>query len=179
MIRMTEPLPSSDPLEDLIQQLPLDELAFTPVPVKPRHDGWTPERQTGFIHRLALCGCVAAAAREVGMTKKSAYRLRDRAGAESFAAAWERALDLSDEWIDHTAIMRIHLGERVPIFYRGRQVGERVRHNDRLLAAALEARNRREHRKEVRREARRIVERTLAELRREAGDDAAQGMGAK
>ncbi len=162
---MTEPTPAPDPLAALIGKLPLDELAFTLVPVKTRHDGWTAERQVGFIQRLALCGCVAAAAREVGMTKKSAYRLRDRPGAESFAAAWERALALADEWIDRRAILRIHEGERVPIFYRGRQVGERVRHNDRLLAAALEARTRRKQREALEREALRIVARIYAEAR--------------
>ena len=64
--------------------MPLEELAFTPVPVRARHDGWTVERQKWFILRLALGGCVSVAARGVGMTRKSAYRLLDRPGAESF-----------------------------------------------------------------------------------------------
>lgn len=43
--------------------------------------------------RSALCHwLVAAAARGVGMTRASAYRRRDREGAESFAAAWDRVL---------------------------------------------------------------------------------------
>jgi hypothetical protein len=77
----------------LLEDMPLEELAFEPVPVKVRHDGWTVERQRWFILRLALGGCVSAAARGVGMTRKSAYRLLDRPGAESFGAAWRKALE--------------------------------------------------------------------------------------
>jgi hypothetical protein len=38
-----------------------------------------------------------------------------------------------------TAIDRALNGERTPVFYRGRQIGERVRYNDSLLLAALRA----------------------------------------
>ena len=72
--------------------MPLEQLAFIAVPVRARHDGWTKLRQQGFILRLALCGCVTPAARGVGMTKASAYRLRERPGSESFAESWDRAL---------------------------------------------------------------------------------------
>src|SRR3546814_5900330 len=37
-------------------------------------------------------GSVGQAARAVGMGRRSAYRLRDRPGAESFAQAWDRAI---------------------------------------------------------------------------------------
>ncbi|MGA9582831.1 MAG: hypothetical protein WBR13_12775 [Allosphingosinicella sp.] len=66
--------------------------AFTPVPLRYRRDGWTPGRQTDFLGRLAETGCISAAARHVGMTRESAYRLRDKAGAGSFAAAWDSIL---------------------------------------------------------------------------------------
>ena len=36
-------------------------------------------------------GSVGKASRAVGMGRRSAYRLRERAGAQSFAAAWGRA----------------------------------------------------------------------------------------
>ncbi len=66
--------------------------AFHPVPVSPRHDGWTPERQAAFIGYLAQTRCVTTAAAMVGKDKTSAYRLRKRAGAAGFAAAWDVAL---------------------------------------------------------------------------------------
>lgn len=66
--------------------------AFSPVPLRYRRDGWTPGRQSDFLGHLAETGCVAAAARHVGMARESAYRLRDKAGAGSFAAAWDSIL---------------------------------------------------------------------------------------
>ena len=38
---------------------------------------------------------VASAAKAVGMSVASAYALRKRAGAESFAAAWDTAMDVA------------------------------------------------------------------------------------
>ena len=130
-------------LLDLVQDMPLEELAFDPVPVKPRHDGWTAERQKWFVLRLALSGCVSVAARGVGMTRKSAYRLRDRAGAESFAAAWDRAQGWGQDRTVDVGLERALLGERVPIVRNGRVVGEVHRHDNRLAMAVLNALDRR------------------------------------
>jgi hypothetical protein len=66
--------------------------AFTPVPVRARHDGWTEERQRTFIRVLAETRCVGAAALAAGISRESAYRLRRRKGAESFAEAWDSIL---------------------------------------------------------------------------------------
>jgi hypothetical protein len=116
----------------------LDPIAFDPVPTaSTRHDGWTLQRQRVFIDALGRCGLVAAAAREVGMTPKSAYRLRARAGAESFCAAWDVAVDQGRAVMCDTAIARALDGEAVPIFRRGVQVGERRRYDNRLLITAM------------------------------------------
>lgn len=70
-------------------------LAFAPVPhQRHRADGWTPETQANFIRALEAMGSVGKASRAVGMGRRSAYRLRERAGAQSFAAAWGRALSM-------------------------------------------------------------------------------------
>jgi molybdenum-dependent DNA-binding transcriptional regulator ModE len=58
-----------------------------------RHDGWTPERQLAFMRVLSVTGQVSVAARTVGISRKSAYKLRDRPDAESFAQAWDIALN--------------------------------------------------------------------------------------
>ncbi|MFN2260073.1 MAG: hypothetical protein ABR601_09590 [Parasphingopyxis sp.] len=63
--------------------------AFVPVPVRARRDGWTPLRQAGFLGALAETRCVKQAAAKVGMSRESAYRLRGRRGAASFAAVWD------------------------------------------------------------------------------------------
>ncbi|MFN3516144.1 MAG: hypothetical protein ACK4YM_03175 [Novosphingobium sp.] len=66
---------------------------FTPVPmIRTRHDGWTAARQTAFLRALCVTGSVSAAARMVGISRKAAYALRARPGAQSFAQAWDRAL---------------------------------------------------------------------------------------
>lgn len=65
--------------------------AFTPVPLRYRRDGWTPGRQADFLGRLAETMNVAASARHVGKSRESAYRLRDKPGAASFAAAWTQS----------------------------------------------------------------------------------------
>ena len=67
---------------------------FYPVPVRGRHDGWTLERQARFVGMLAETGSVLAACAAVGMSRNSAYALRRKPDAESFAAAWDAALGL-------------------------------------------------------------------------------------
>jgi hypothetical protein len=67
-------------------------LRFTPVPLKSRHDGWSPELQTRFVVALARGFSIARAARLLGKTRTTAYALRQRPGAESFASAWDAAL---------------------------------------------------------------------------------------
>ena len=66
--------------------------AFVPVPLRSRADGWTAQRQAEFLAHLALTGLVGRAAKAVGMARETAYRLRRREGAESFAAAWDTIL---------------------------------------------------------------------------------------
>lgn len=68
--------------------------AFYPVPTRTRRDGWTVERQADFLGMLFETGSVIGACEAVGMSRKSAYRLRALPGAESFAAAWDAALGL-------------------------------------------------------------------------------------
>jgi hypothetical protein len=71
------------------------------------------------------------------MTRKSAYNLRERAGAEGFAGAWDRAQGMGRSGALDRAIERSVAGEVRPVFYRGRKCGEQVRHNDGLTIAVL------------------------------------------
>ena len=107
-------------------------ISFTPAPVKPRHDGWTPERQREFIDRLCVTGCVALSARAVGKTPQTAYRLRDHEGAASFRAAWDRALADGRSYQRDIAFERAIDGQTVPVFWKGQQAGKYKRHDDRL-----------------------------------------------
>lgn len=115
-------------------------LPFTPVTGRARHDGWTPERQRRFIAALCSAGSVSGAVRLVGMSAKSAYALRRRAGENSeFARAWDAALTRNYSDILEQALPLAIEGELVPIFYGGRQVGEYRRHDIRLTLALLRA----------------------------------------
>ncbi len=113
-------------------------LAFTPVPTaSSRHDGWTPRRQRDFITALAITGTVQRAARAVGMSRESAYKLRKRAGAESLAAAWDIAQSLSYDRVFALAMDRAINGITVPRYYKGRQIGTIHRPDLRLAMAVL------------------------------------------
>ena len=129
------PLPPH--LAAILDHLPLDRLAFAPVAVQARRDGWVPVRQIGFIHRLAICGCVGTSARGVGMSRESAWRLRKRPGAESFAAAWDKAAGWGADHLTDLGMERCLKGEVRPVYYKGRKIGENIRFNDSLLIAVL------------------------------------------
>lgn len=112
--------------------------AFLPVPRKcARHDGWTPERQQGFIEALADTGSVKTAARMMTMTPESAYYLRRQPGAESFRKAWEAALALGVQRLEDVAMERALNGIEVPVYHFGAVVGTRRVYNDRLLMFLL------------------------------------------
>lgn len=112
--------------------------AFTPVPRKcQRHDGWTAERQQGFIEALADTGSVKTAARMMTMTPESAYYLRRQPGAASFRKAWEAALALGVQRLEDVAMERALNGVEVPVYHFGAVVGTRRVYNDRLLMFLL------------------------------------------
>lgn len=99
--------------------------AFAPVPLRYRSDGWTPGRQADFLGHLAETRSVAAAARHVGMTRESAYRLRTKDGAASFAAAWDAILVQGRRPRRSTASLELHrafYGTLKPIMRGGRHV---------------------------------------------------------
>ncbi|MEO6093368.1 MAG: hypothetical protein ABIT04_10115 [Novosphingobium sp.] len=111
---------------------------FTPVPRHyNRFDGWTPERQRGFIEALADLGSVKAAAHAVNMTPEGAYLLRRHAQAQEFRAAWEAALALGVQRLEDVAMERALHGVEVPVYHFGAVVGTRRVHNDRLLMFLL------------------------------------------
>jgi hypothetical protein len=118
---------------------------FTPVPrERIRHDGWTPERQRGFIAALADTGSVRAAAHAVNMTPEGAYLLRRHPEGAGFRKAWEVALGLGVQRLEDVAMDRALNGVEQPVYSYGKLIGTRRVTNDALLMFLL--RNRAPHR---------------------------------
>jgi hypothetical protein len=122
---------------------------FYPVRSRTRHDGWSVARQCGFLAHLYFTGSVTAAARAVGMTRESAHRLRARAGAESFASAWDGVLappgtgyrdrhkaDYRKVTID-TLSARVETGLVKPVIHRGMVVAIRRKADNSALFRLL------------------------------------------
>ena len=121
----------------------MPDIPFDPVPrQRQRRGGWSEERQRGFIAALSRCGSVAAAARSVGMTPRSAYRLCDAPGADDFVRAWDEAIDMGVSHLRADALNRALEGGFVPVYRRGKLVRVEHRRNDRLAIALLGGRER-------------------------------------
>ena len=113
--------------------LPAD-LEFTPVPRQfTRVDGWTDDKQRGFIRGIIACGSVSAASRAVGMASSGAYFLRRCEGAESFVAAWDKAVAIGANRVLDVLTDHAINGEPVPIMFDGKKVGEYRRYNYRMM----------------------------------------------
>lgn len=97
---MTNPIPASAPGATpaaLLAELG-DLLDFTPVPRRTKRvDGWTPELQQAFIAALSVAGSARRAAKALGKSATGVIALRQRPGAESFAAAWDAAMAIARE----------------------------------------------------------------------------------
>lgn len=103
-----------------------------------RHDGWTLERQLGFLEALAGDGSVARAAAAVGLSPSSAYRLRGRSDGLAFDYGWRAATAMAYHHIREIALDRIAHGVTTPQLYRGEIVSTRTIFSDRLLVAMLD-----------------------------------------
>ena len=116
------------------------DFRFVPVRVRPRKDGWSEAKQRRFIEQLADTACVEAAARAVDMSVQSAYALRRAPGGESFAAAWNAAIQQGALKLVDIAFDRAIHGSDEPVFDRdGNRVGRRMRQSERLLMFLLRA----------------------------------------
>ncbi|MEO6436638.1 MAG: hypothetical protein ABIP55_12880 [Tepidisphaeraceae bacterium] len=118
-----------------------DPLAFEPATLKARHDGWTAGRQRAFIAALAETGCVSEACAEVGITPRSAYRLREHAAAAGFRAAWGHAESMATARLTALAFERAVHGSVERIYRDGVLVEERRKPSDKLLMWLLSHRD--------------------------------------
>jgi len=122
---------------------------FRPVPLRERRAGWSEVRQCAFLAELYLTGSVTAAARRAGMSRISAYCLRRREGAESFAHAWDRIFappgtgkraGPRTDWrkvTNPTLMERVEAGLIQPVLYAGKLTAIRRRPDNSALLQVL------------------------------------------
>jgi hypothetical protein len=114
--------------------------ATPPVHVDPA-DRWTKHKMAAFLRALAAQQSVAAAARSVGMSRQSAYRLRNRLKGEPFDIAWEAAFQHGYDALHQAALERALHGVEVPVYHKGELVGTRRHYDERLTTFLLARRN--------------------------------------
>ena len=129
------PLPANPEAMDEIaaDELP-EELAFTPVEQQAkRWSGINAQKQRLFIAQLAATGAVSIAAKAIGHSTSALYQLRKRDGAESFAAAWDRAVEAGARRVADLLMEYAIYGVPETISKRGRVILERRRPNVRAM----------------------------------------------
>lgn len=104
-------------------------------------DRWSKPKMAEFLRVLAAQQSVSAAARSVGMSRQSAYKLRNRLKGEPFDIAWEAAFQHGYDALHQAALERALHGVEVPVFHKGEQVGTRRHYDERLTTFLLARRN--------------------------------------
>jgi hypothetical protein len=115
---------------------------FEPVSLRSRREGWTSDRQRAFIALIAKGLKPGRAAARLGMRRQGAYALRGRAGAESFAAAWDAAASAAArrriaDRRGRGLYARAIIGVPAPIRHRGRIVATERRLDNAALIRLL------------------------------------------
>jgi len=111
-----------------------EELAFTPVAQRAkRWTGITEQKQRMFIAHLAATGAVSMAAKVAGHSTSAFYQLRKRANADSFAAAWDRAVEAGARRVADLLMEYAIYGVPETISKRGQVILERRRPNIRAM----------------------------------------------
>lgn len=121
-------------------------LSFAPyLHSAPRRNSITPTLQRRFIAKLAATGIVTSAAMSIGKSVEALYKLRNKPGAEGFAAAWDAALECGVQRLEDTALARAIQG--TPVWktdHDGNLITYGEKHNEALVMFFL--RNRRPER---------------------------------
>ena len=111
----------------------IDQLGATPPPGQ-----WTESdrpQQVAFREALATSGSVRDAARQAGISYRTAYRARR--SQPTFRQAWQGALLASRPVSEDVLTTRAIDGVEEQVFYHGEVIATRVRYDSRLLLAHL------------------------------------------
>ncbi|WP_298333997.1 hypothetical protein [uncultured Erythrobacter sp.] len=105
------------------------------VSQKPSTRAFPRARQAEFLRVLAQWGNVRAAAKAVGVSRATAYRLRRE--CLLFAELWDAALLCAKPQVEEVLADRALNGTQEVVFYHGEEVATRTRYDSRLLLAHL------------------------------------------
>ncbi|WP_294336598.1 hypothetical protein [uncultured Sphingomonas sp.] len=128
------PLDPEDLEEDFARAAASEGPVFT---TSRRSDGWTPDRQRGFLDYLAQGCTVSDAATLVGMSATSAYAFRKRAAGAAFAVGWSAAQLLQRNRLADDLMGRALKGNVDLVINAKGETIERHRHDNRLALALL------------------------------------------
>src|SRR5688500_15781993 len=101
-------------------------------PRPPRPAEWPRARTVAVLRELAASQSVSHAAKSVGMSRQSAYKLRNRLAGTPFALAWEVALEAGLQQLAHAVMDRALNGVEQPHYYHGELVGTSRKYDNRL-----------------------------------------------
>ncbi len=113
------------------------------VPDAQRYDGWTPEKQKRFLTALSRGHNVTKACAIVGMSRQTAYALRDSARGAAFALGWKAAQLRSRDCLADELIDRAFNGVRESITSDDGRITTRHRHDNQLAWKMLNRLDRR------------------------------------
>ena len=136
--RPVPPPPPERPESDL----PEEPAEPRPRPYVARGDRWNKPKMAEFLRQLAATHSVTAAARAVGMSRKSAYKLRSRLKGQPFDIAWEAAFRHGYDDLAQAALELALEGEEVPHYYQGELKATHRKRNPQLMVQLLKMRNR-------------------------------------
>ncbi|TGX52886.1 hypothetical protein E5A73_14790 [Sphingomonas gei] len=102
-----------------------------------RYEGWTPDKQRTFLEALSEGHTVVQAAAIVGLSKQSAYALRQSPRGQSFALGWQAAVLLARNALADELMERAFKGTRETLTRNDGSIVTRHRHDNRLAMAML------------------------------------------
>jgi hypothetical protein len=111
---------------------------WVPVRRRARLDGWTEEKMRRFIEMLADTGQISLAAKAVGMSRESAYKLKRAPYAAAFARAWDAARHHAGAFLEDVAFERAVEGVEHNVYNEyGEVIATKRVVSDRLLMFLL------------------------------------------
>jgi len=97
----------------------------------------TPVTREKFLQKLKETANVSLSADLVGISRVRAYQVRKK--DKAFAEAWDEAIEIGIDNLEHEARRRAMHGTSKPVFYKGEVCGHIQEYSDKLMEVLLAA----------------------------------------